>query len=76
MKKKNWYMDPEELADAVTECQARGNAPTERACRMFRTLAERLTGSPKFSRYSPDDKAEMVSDALLKCVKNIKNWKP
>lgn len=73
--KNNWYMDPEELAAAVLESQ-RMDAPTERVCRMFRLIAERLTGSPRYAHYSLDDKADMVSAALEKMIKNIKNYRP
>lgn len=68
------YIDNDEFADAVQECQRLGR-PTEKVCRMFRTLAEHVTGSPKFSRYSVHDKEEMVSMSLEKCLRNVKNWK-
>ena len=42
---------------------------------MFRTLAEHLICSPKFVGYSRDDRAEMVSAALEKLIRNIKNFK-
>lgn len=34
-----WYLTSDELADAVKECQDNGNAPSEKVCIMFRTLA-------------------------------------
>lgn len=75
-KRKSWYMDPEDLHDALVEAKLKGNEPTERVCRLFRTLAEHLTGAPRFSRYGVHDKEEMVSAALEKLIKNIKNYNP
>jgi hypothetical protein len=43
---------------------------------MFRSIAQHLLGSPRFSRYRREDKDEMVSAALEKSIRNIKNWKP
>lgn len=43
---------------------------------MFRSIAQHLLGSPRFSRYGRADKEEMVSAALEKAIRNIKNWKP
>lgn len=39
MKKRDWYLSPEELGDALEECQAQGNRPTERVCRYFALIA-------------------------------------
>lgn len=76
MTTKTKYLTSDELADALEEAQAGGNRPTERLCRMFRTLSERILRSPKFSGYSFADKEDMSSAAMEKMIKNIKNWKP
>ena len=43
---------------------------------MFRLIATRLAGSGSFCRYSSADKEDMISEGLIKCIKNIKNFSP
>lgn len=43
---------------------------------MFRTIATHLLGDSRFKRYPNDVKDDLVSEGLLRCIKNIKNYKP
>ena len=70
------YLEPDDLADALEECQANGNAPTERACKYFLLLAWKLMGSAKYRDYAWHVKEDMASAALEKCIKNIRNYRP
>jgi len=43
---------------------------------MFRTIAQRLMGDSRFRNYPTDIKEELISESLLRCISNIKNYKP
>lgn len=72
--KKTQYLTSAELAEALEESQKLGY-PTERVCNYFRLIAQHLLGDSRYRNYSKDLQEDMVSAALLKCAKNIKNYK-
>lgn len=72
--KKQPYLTSAQLAEALEESQKLGY-PTERICNYFRLIAWHLLGDSRYRNYSKDLQEDMVSAALLKCVKNIKNYK-
>lgn len=38
-------------------------------------IAEHLIGDSRYRRYPKDVHEDMISDAVLKCIRNIKNYK-
>ena len=49
--------------------------PSERFGELMLLIAKNLLLSPRFAGYGWEDKEEMVSEAVLKMMKNIKNIK-
>lgn len=47
--------------------------PSERFGELMLEIAENLLKSPKFSRYSVEDREEMRSEAVYKMMKNLHN---
>ena len=43
---------------------------------MLRQISTHLLGDSKYRRYSKHMKEDMCSEALVKCLKNVKNFKP
>ena len=74
-QKKKPYLTNEQLAEALNESQALGQ-PTENVCKCFRLIAKHLLGSNRYRNYSKDMQDDLVSAALVKCIKNIHNFKP
>lgn len=75
MVEKSSYLTSEQLAVELEKCQAQGNRPTVEVCRLFRMIAEHFARGPKYCRYNAAMREDLVSAAMLKCVKNIKNYK-
>lgn len=74
MTKKGKYLTSEELAKALEESQKLGQ-PTVEVCQCFLKIAEHFVKGARYCRYSQQMKEDMISHALLKCVKSIKNFK-
>lgn len=72
---KNKYQDPKELSEELIRSQRSGQ-PSVRLCEIFRCMAEHFLHSPRYARYPPDVKEDLVSACLIKCIKSIKNYKP
>lgn len=75
MRKKTPYLTSEQLAGELEASQLQ-SVPTEKLCKMFLDIAHHLLGDSRYSRYPAEIKEDMCSAALLKCIKNIKNYKP
>lgn len=73
--RKNRYLEPDDLARELEKSRP-PNPPTQELCAMLRSIAEHLLGSPKYRGYAKDLQQDMVSAALIKCLKNVKNWDP
>lgn len=43
---------------------------------MFREMATRILGKSAYRGYDRSTKEDLVSEALLKCIKAVKNYKP
>ena len=71
--KKTIYLTSQQLAEALEESQKLGR-PTEQVCQYFSMIATHLLGDSRYARYPADMKEDMKSEALLKCIKNIKNY--
>ena len=72
-KTKEYYIQKQEFHDALVECIATGQ-PTVRVCKLFRLLISRFLSGPRWSGYQsliPD----LESACLLKCLKNVKNYR-
>lgn len=73
-QKKTPYLTSEQLAEELRKSQQQ-NAPTAKACEYFRLIATHLLGDSRYRLYPKDLQEDMTSEALLKCIKNIKNFK-
>lgn len=71
--KKQPYLTSAELAEALEESQKLGQ-PTERVCNYFRLIATHLIGDSRYRNYPKQLHDDMISEALLKCIRNIKNY--
>lgn len=74
MKQKRTYLTSQQLAKELIASQKDGQ-PTEQLCIYFRLIATKLLGSPKYSGYPHHMQEDMTSAALIKCLKNVHNFK-
>lgn len=74
-QQKNIYLTNEQLAEALIESQQAG-LPTQKVCEYFRMIASHMIGNYKFRHYTKEMHEDLVSAALVKCIKNIHNFKP
>ena len=76
MKKttKKPYLTSERLTKALIESQKLGE-PTVEVCECFKLIATHLLGDSRYRYYSKELQEDMVSAALEKAIKNIKNFK-
>ena len=68
------YLTDQQLAEALVESQQAG-CPTEKVCNYFRMIAVHMLGSSKYRGYPKQMQDDLVSAALVKCIKNIHNFK-
>lgn len=73
--KKQPYLTSAQLSEALEESQKLGR-PTEQVCQYFKLIAQHLLGDSRYRNYHKDLHEDMISDAILKCIRNIKNYKP
>lgn len=73
--KRQPYLKSKDLAVELEKSQQQGS-PTEQVCVYFKMIAWHLLGDSRYRKYSNDMHEDMVSAALIKCIKNIKNYKP
>lgn len=75
MPAKNIYVTKEALAHQLGLSQSKGE-PTAEVCQMFRDIAVNMLKGPRYRRYPENLKEDLASAALLKCVRNIRNYRP
>ena len=68
------YLDPAKFRDAILEAQSKGE-PTVEVCKMFRLLIARYLSGPRYSGYDAATIEDLASAALIKCIKNLGNYK-
>lgn len=68
------YIDADELRDALIESQHAGE-PTVRLCNLLRLLISHFLAGPRWSGYDASTREDLASAALVKCLKNVKNFK-
>lgn len=74
-QKKAPYLTSEQLSVELEKSQQQ-NAPTEKVCIYFKMIAQHLLGDSRYRNYPKELQEDMVSAALEKAIKNIKNYKP
>ena len=74
-QKKTPYLTSEQLSVELEKSQQQ-NAPTEQVCIYFKMIAQHLLGDSRYRNYPKELQEDMVSAALEKAIKNIKNYKP
>ena len=72
--KKTLYLTSAQLAEALEESQKLGQ-PTEQVCIYFKMIAQHLLGDSRYRNYPKELQEDMVSNAVMKMIKNIKNYK-
>ena len=73
-QKKAPYLTSEQLSVELERSQKQ-NAPTEQVCIYFKMIAQHLLGDYRYRNYPKQLQEDMVSAALEKAIKNIKNYK-
>ena len=74
-RRRQNYINRKEFHEAVMESKSLGE-PTVRVCNLLRLLIDRFLSGPRYCRYDPHTKEDLASAALIKCLKNIKNYNP
>lgn len=74
-QKKQPYLTSEQLAIELEKSQQQ-NAPTEQVCIYFKLIAQHLLGDSRYRNYPRDLQDDMISEAIVKMIKNIHNYKP
>lgn len=69
------YINPTEFREALLEAQSLGE-PTVKVCNLFRLLISRYLSGPRYSGYDAATLEDLASAALIKCLKNLGNYKP
>ena len=72
--KKTPYLTSAQLAEALEESQKLGQ-PTEQVCIYFKMIAQHLLGDSRYRNYPKELQEDMVSNAVVKMIKNIHNYK-
>lgn len=72
---KEHYIDRDTFHEALVECIATGE-PTVKVCNLFRLLIRRYLSGPRYSGYDTHTLEDLSSAALLKCLKNVRNYRP
>lgn len=80
MTAKTHYIDNEDLLAEWQRWVSSGNTPEARTisddlARMMMTIAERILTSRYFSGYPLEVREDMAGDAVLKMLRNLKNYK-
>lgn len=73
-RQKRTYLTSQQLSKELIASQQDGQ-PTEQLCLYFKLIATKLLGSPKYRGYPYHLKEDMTSAALVKCLKNVHNFK-
>lgn len=73
-RQKRTYLTSQQLSKELIASQQDGQ-PTEQLCIYFRLIATKLLGSPKYRGYPRHMQEDMASAALIKCLKNVHNFK-
>ena len=74
-QKKQQYLTSEQLAIELEKSQQQ-EKPTEQVCIYFKMIATHLLGDSRYRNYPRDLQEDMVSDAIMKMIKNIHNYNP
>lgn len=74
-QKKQPYLTSEQLAIELEKSQQQ-EKPTEQVCIYFKMIATHLLGDSRYRNYPRDLQEDMISEAIVKMIKNIHNYKP
>ena len=72
---RDYYIDRDEFHNALQECKAIGE-PTVKVCNFFRLLIRHYLHGSRYAGYSTHEREDLASAALLKCLKNVRNYNP
>lgn len=80
-KVKNTYLNNDELAIELQKWidsseNVEDRVVTEKLANMLLLIPKHMLGSHKFCGYPKDIQEDMVSDAFLKMMRNLKNYNP
>lgn len=73
-RKSGWFIDSEEIWNEISIWRTTTRI-TERLGQIFYEIAEHMTQNPRFNRYDPELKKDLIGDAVLKMCRNLHNFK-
>lgn len=73
MKQKGYYLDPTEFLKSLIESQQKGQ-PTDKYAEGCLLIGQHMLTSRNFSGYSPHLKEDMLSNAMVCCMKAINKF--
>ena len=80
-RQKHEYLNNDEFADELQKwIESAENIEdriiTDKLALMIQSIPQNMIRKYQFSGYDQEFKDEMVSEAVLKCIKNLKNYNP
>lgn len=73
-KRTGWFIESSEIWQEISKWKDT-NQISDRLGQIFYEIAENMAKHPRFNRYDPELKKDLIGDAVLKMCKNLKNFK-
>lgn len=73
-RKSGWFIDSSEIWEEISKWR-NTNLISDRLGQIFYEIASHLTQHPRFNRYDPELKKDLIGDAVLKMCRNLHNFK-
>ena len=73
-RKSGWFIDSVEIWNEISKWR-NTNLISDRLGQIFYEIAEHMTQHPRFNRYDPELKKDLIGDAVLKMIRNLHNFK-
>ena len=73
-KRTGWFIESSEIWQEISKWKDT-NQISDRLGQIFYEIAENMTKHPRFNRYDIELKKDLIGDAVLKMIKNLKNFK-
>ena len=73
-KRTCWFISSDEIWAEISNWK-NTNQISQRLGQIFYEIAENMAKHPRFNRYDPELKKDMIGDAVLKMIRNLRNFK-
>ena len=73
-KRTGWFIDSQEIWAEISNWK-NTNQISPRLGQIFYEIAENMTKHPRFNRYDIELKKDMIGNAVLKMIRNLRNFK-